>query len=186
MSAYIFGYGSLLNPNDWVIEKSTGDSVYGFLSDHQRHFEIVINNQDPNLDQKHYLEQGTRPDYIIGSLAISPSLGFQTNGLAIPVSSDLLKLINLRERNYFLSNDISHLFSCKLPGPLFTYYPKNKNHDLYLIGKKEGRIFLPRSYLDYCLEGFSVHDGESDFLSLTKILDYPLKDLDFYRSPGTV
>lgn len=186
MIAYIFGYGSLLHPEDWVTKEMPAQPIYGLLDDHQRHFEVAIDNLSPQYRQKHYREHGKRAPYFIGTLGLDRMPKSQTNGLAIPVDQKLFSRIKIRERSYILSDDLRDHFSQPLEKPLFTFYPKESNRQLYLQGKREGKLFLPKRYLDYCLEGFAAYKGQDDFLRLTKKADYPLRDLQFYRQAGAL
>jgi hypothetical protein len=184
-SCYIFGYGSLVNQTDWVNQERSGQVVYGYLGNHQRHFEVGIDNLSPKYNQKHYRENGRRANAIIGTLGINYQQGSTVNGLAIPVDEKLFEKINIREKSYLLSEDLRDLFDQDLKYPLFSYYPKEENYQLYKNGLKAGRIFMPSHYFNYCLDGFKRLGGEDDFIKLTKELDYPIKDLEFYRSPGS-
>lgn len=184
--AYIFGYGSLLHPEDWVMGESSGEVFYGHLENHWRSFEVGIDNMNSQYDQKHYLERGRRANCIIGTLGIWPEEGSFVNGAAIPVGYELLQRIDQRERSYIRSGDLREFFSMDLPRPLLTYYPKEENYQLYLRGREEGRIFLPRRYWDYCAEAFRFYGGEEDFYRLTEEADYPTKNLEFYRARGAL
>lgn len=186
MIAYIFGYGSLVHPEDWVHKESPGEALYGVLWDHARHFEVGINNSSSLYDHKHYLEGKVRASCIVGTLGIEPATGSQTNGIAIPVDEKLLERISLREKSYHISGDLRALWSEPLELPLFTYYPKKENRELYKKGVQQNNIFLPRSYLQTCLEGFAAYGGAADFEKWTKPPDYPLRDFSFYREDGAI
>lgn len=181
--AYIFGYGSLVNPDDWAVQESPGQAVYGWLQAHYRHFRVGIDNQSPDYDDKHYLYQGQRAQCIIGTLGINPRAGSRVNGLAIPVDQRLFERISAREKSYFLSPDLRELFSAPLQHPLFTYYPRRVNQQLYVSGRQTKNIFLPQSYLDYCWRGFSAYQEGPEFLSSTERPNYQIADLEFYRAP---
>lgn len=180
--AYIFAYGSLLNPDDWAMKESDGRSFYGYLEDHQRNFEVGIDNLSEEYDKKHYLDEEGRAACAIGTLGVWQKRGERVNGLAIPVSRELFWRIKERERSYYLSDDLRDLFSHRLEKPLFTYYPKAENYEIYLRGKRNNNIFLPSRYLHYCAEGFRALLEEEEFFRLTDAPDYPTRDLHFYRA----
>jgi hypothetical protein len=186
MVAYIFGYGSLVHPRDWVARESVGEPHYGLLSEHQRHFCVGIDNMSPLYDRKHYRFAGERARCIVGACGISLAAGAEVNGLAIAVDDKLFRRICAREKSYNLSGDLREYFSVSLPAPLFSFYPKEANWELYQLGLRTNNIFLPEHYLQYCQEGFAHWGGEEDFLRLSKMPDYPLKDLQFYREPGAI
>jgi hypothetical protein len=184
--AYIFAYGSLLHPDDWVMQEMKGEPIYGLLENHLRHFQVGRDNQSPKYDQKHYLEDGKRSKYILGALGIREEEGSSVNGLAIPVDKKLFRRIHIRERSYYLSGDLRKFFSHPLEKPLFSYYPDKESYDLYCLGLERKSIFLPQEYFDYCLGAFASLGAEKDFLRFTKMPDYPLLDLQFYRAPGAI
>jgi hypothetical protein len=184
--AYIFGYGSLAHPEDWAVQEAPAQPVYGFLRDYLRHFRLGIDNQSPAYDHKYYHHQGQRSNYIIGALGISPQPGAVTNGIAIPVDQQLFDRISTREKSYYLSPDLRELFSVTLDQPLFTYYPRDDNYQLYRRGLKTNNIVIPRSYLDYCQQGLAAYDQHADLLRQSARLEYPLANLDLYRAPGAI
>jgi hypothetical protein len=186
---YVFGYGSLVDPDDHLYLGRSIKPVYGSLEGFERHWRLAFDNLDPRRDRKHYLEQGNRYRGHISMLGITPLRGACCNGLAIPVDRGLSTQIQEREgRLYSRSDDLRDRFTIPLDRPLVTYIPIPSGRDLYYRALDRETLALPSSYVETVERAFSsLGEGAfQEYLKTTQAPRAPLRQLDFFRQPGAL
>lgn len=185
--AYIFGYGSLVDPDDLMLKEYQLNPIYGFLENHERHWNIAIKNMLPELDSKHHIHRTTKerfPGYV-SSLALSYKEGTRCNGIVFAVTQELYDLIAIRETNiYNRSDDIRKYFSenLKLDIPLYTYLASELGHKNYSAGKASS-IAVPQEYYDIVEAAFRARSSQAlaDYNKYTIHPEEEFEDLVLYR-----
>lgn len=144
--AYIFGYGSLVNRNDWMYDYPREDApIYGHLHNHLRHWNTAIDNSAPDKDHKHYLDAtGRRFPGQIAMLALDENKGSACNGMAIPVDEKLLAMCDTREMGYIRTADVREHFSEDLDKPLLTYLSSDLSKENFRKGVRENSLAVPK------------------------------------------
>ena len=157
MSAYVFGYASLVALED-------AGAVPGRLRGYRRYWGAAMNNWEGGDAVKHFLdrETGERPRVRVAYLDIEPSEGESVNGLAIPLDAAGLATLDAREVNYSRV-DVTTAFepvaqaataalgACTAtpvaPRQVFTYVGLAAARERCRRGAEEGNAFASRDYV---------------------------------------
>lgn len=71
---YVFGYGSLADPSDWLIAPRSDlpNGVYGTLDGFCRHWDVALRNDDSIHDHKYYrdADSGERVEGFVATLGV--------------------------------------------------------------------------------------------------------------------
>ena len=185
--AYIFGYGSLVDPNDFLISQyPDAEKIYGILDGYERHWEIAIDNMSPATDHKYYVdsETGERHNGYVGMLGLEKSPGAVCNGVAILADQELFDDIQRRETSiYSISDDLRDSFSTPLDYPLYTYLASPEG---YSNRSEAETLVIPRGYsetVEAAFESLGAKELET-YLETTRRSSAILLDLDLFRLPG--
>jgi hypothetical protein len=188
---YIFGYGSLADPEDWLIAPRSDlpEGVYGVLEGFCRHWDVALKNDHSRHDHKYYKDSdsGDRVEGYVATLGISAEPGAWCNGVAVPVDSDLLAKFDKREGLlYDRSADIRDKFSQHLERPLWAYVPDQAALDSFENGLSTESVWLPVEYYERVREVFDTLDesGLHSFEASTRDLRCPLRKMELHRAPG--
>lgn len=116
---YIFGYGSLINPQS--IAKTLQESADVSMNEPSvlRNFE-----RSWSLEERVFVEGKKREELMMVFLNIKARQGHSCNGVIFPVSRENLFAFDKRERRYSRL-DVSRLVSPKKDLPVYTYVGKD-------------------------------------------------------------
>jgi hypothetical protein len=189
---YVFGYGSLADPNDHLTVRNAGDfpePVYGTLSGYRRHWDIAMENWANRHDHKHYVLSpgGERPRLRVATLGIESAPGVQCNGVAVPVDDTRLAWFDQREQFlYDRVGDLRGQFEPALELPLWTYVPTAEGEAIFDAGMKEGNVYLPSDYFADVQRVFRDRGSAAwrQFETSTRRPRCPVRDLYLFRAPG--
>ncbi len=189
---YVFGYGTLADPNDWLLARFPGEfdpPVYLFVEGFRRHWDLAAANIDPDHDHKYHADAGSdeRPDIYVAALGLEPAEGIRCNGVAIPVDETRLGWFDQREGRLYDRIVIKpERISEQLDGPLWTYYPKDSAAEDFAEGMKLGTAFVPAYYLERMNTAFGNRDEKAlaDYHASTREPRCPVRDLELVRAPG--
>lgn len=179
---YIFGYGTLADPQDALVQRAAGEDqpVFGHLSGFRRRWNVAMENCAPLNDHEHYVDAhtGERLDIFAVALNIEPGDG-RPNGLAIPVDERWIPEFELRELHYDRI-DVSAAFEPALPLPVWTFSANAQARKDFARGLEEGRAFIRRGYHERVLRTFRSLGPEqwSAFQASTDPPLCPLADLE--------
>lgn len=175
---YVFGYGSLASKEDWLLQNLPGEMLYGCLQGYRRTWRVAFDNSVAR--GKYYLHpNGSRYLGAVATLGIDKG-GF-CNGVAIPVSEELLCMLDKREEGLYKRISLPiEAFSEPLEADFWTYYPTDEARMCY----ENSSPVLPEDYLQVCQQAFISWGGWELFLSTTDPLVCPLLPLELYREPG--
>jgi len=166
---YIFDYAPLLgNVPEPIPERPV---VYGELAGFARDWEVAYMNQDSERDGDYWVdpESGERPDIAIVGLGIERDSTSNCNGLAIPVTSELLAAYDDTEtRAYYRSENLSNLFTYKagedtfrLDLPIWTYIARVPSVLLFEQQNDIDNAFIPAQYKEKVRSNISALDQEA-------------------------
>lgn len=189
---YVFGYGTLADPNDWLIVRGRGkfpDPIYLHVLDYRRHWDMASDNLDPIHDHKYHAESGTgeRSDVRVVSLALEESPGVRCNGAAIPVDDQRLAWFDQREGKLYNRELISPgRIGQELDLPLWSYFPNARSLEVFEAGLTDGNVVCPAYYVRMMEEVFTARgaDALEDYRRSTREPRCPIRELDLIRAPG--
>jgi hypothetical protein len=188
IEAYVFGYGSLANPDDWIWDLLADDPHYGRLEGFTRTWRMAFDNCSPDRDHKYYVdERGQRYSGAVASLGLVENPFAWVNGVALPVDKAALRLIDQREASgYLRTGDLRQRFNVDLPARLLTYLPTETALRTYRFHLAAGSVALPEDYWIQCHRAFSflAPDGWDEFLLTTESLGCPRIKLELRRVAG--
>ncbi len=176
---HVFGYASLVRDH-----ADTG--VVARLRDHRRVFGVATDNLRAIPGYKMYLRRsdGVRPAVYVAFIDIEPDPGKSVNGLARPVTSDELAVLDLRERNYDRVEVTGRVDG--VDGRVWTYRGSEEGRERLRRGRAEGRAVVSRDYIDKVRAGFAGL-GESEqraFAESSDLADLPVWDLERLDLPA--
>lgn len=180
MSEWIFGYGSLVA--DALGPDRYNDSPWEWtaLLDHRRAWNVSMDNTHTESDRKYYIDTATgeRPDLAVTFLNVYQAPGDRTNGVAVLLGEDHIRILDKREQNYERV-DVSNLVSVSNSRPVWTYMASKSGRERYQAGLAAGNACVSKDYFEYCMKGFDLggEDQLSAFNSSTDSLEVPLRDL---------
>ncbi len=136
----VFGYGSL--PAEEV-------GVECRLHDHGLGWEVAMDNREVVPGYKVYVDPqtGTRPAVEVAYLSITPEPGASVDGIAFPVSDEMLAELDERERNY-VRHDVTELVDADLGGRVWAYVGSLAGRLRLARGRRRGTAVVARGYLE--------------------------------------
>ena len=143
-SAFVFGYGSLL-------EEATG--VPCRLRGWGRRFGVAMDNTRTIPGYKYFRDPrtGARPAVFVAFLDVEPEPGAAVLGVAAEVDDARLAALDTRERNY-ARIDISAALDRDLGAPVWAYTGLPEARARYA----RGPTVVPRAYLESVRAGFAA------------------------------
>src|SRR3954469_1501646 len=165
MSAFVFGYGSLLR---------RPGGVPCHLLGHRRAWNVAMDNRRPIPGYKYYVDPATgeRPPVRVAFLNLYPAPDGAVNGIALPVSPEELAELDRRERNYDRI-DVTPLLDADLGGTVWTYRGTEAARERF----EAGTAVVSRDYFDAIRDGFAAVGGLDEFERTTDRLTVPLRRL---------
>lgn len=189
---YVFGYGTLADPNDWLLTRYPGefaDPTYVFINDYRRHWDVAADNAAPDHDSKYHVDiaTGERPDIFVAALGLELLAGSTCNGVAIPVDDERLRWFDQREAKLYDRIVVEpQRISEPLGGTLWTYFPKPEALAAFEKGLRHEAAFAPRYYTEGVVAAFAARGEQAlvAYLASTRPPRCPVRDLELFRAPG--
>jgi hypothetical protein len=189
---YVFGYGSLVDPADWLFQRHPGefeDPTYVLIDGFRRHWDLAADNTDADHDHKYHADAATgeRVDIYVATLGLELDEETACNGVAIPVDAERLAWLDRREGLLYdrIVIDPGRI-SEPLEGTLWTYFPKPTALAAFEAGMQRENVYLPRFYIEGVTAAFTRRgeDALSAYRASTREPRCPLRDLNLVRAPG--
>jgi len=189
---YVFGYGTLADPNDWLLSRYPGefaDPTYIFIDGYRRHWDVAAENAAPDHDNKYHVDisTGERPDIYVAALGLELQEGCKCNGVALPVDGERLRWFDQREAMLYDRMVIkTERISEPLDGTLWTYFPKLEALAAFEEGLRGEAAFAPRYYTEGVVAAFTARGEQAlaAYLASTRPPRCPVRDLELFRAPG--
>jgi cation transport regulator ChaC len=166
---FVFGYGSLLDGADGGV----ACRLRGF----RRTWNVAMENRRTIPGYKYYLdERGERPEVFVTFLNVLADGGGFVNGVAIPVDSRGLALLDRREFSYERT-DVTDRLDEDLGARVFAYLGRCAARARFERGHRSGRAVVSRAYLENVRAGFAARGMLDEFDRTTDPLDLPAHEL---------
>jgi cation transport regulator ChaC len=165
MRTFVFGYGSLLRRPGGIPCQLLG---------HRRAWNVAMDNRRTIPGYKYYVDPdtGERPPVRVTFLNLYPSAGGQVNGIAFPVTAEVLDELDRRERNYDRI-DVTPLLDADLGGTVWAYLGSEAARERFAAGA----AVVAQDYFDAIRDGFAAVGGLDAFDRSTDPLTVPLRRL---------
>jgi hypothetical protein len=192
IQGYVFGYGTLADPNDWLIQRD-GDrfppTIYTHIAGYRRHWDMAADNAAPEHDNKYHADiaTGARPDIKVVAMGLEEAPEIRCNGRAIPVDEQRLAWFDQREEKLYTREEIlPDRIEADLGQPLWAYFPNKDSLATFEQGLEEGNVFYPAYYTRVVEDAFSAVGPEAleDYRQSTRPPRCPARDLKLVRAPG--
>jgi len=146
--AYVFGYGSLLEP---------GTGTPCRLRGHRRRFGVAMDNRRTIPGYKYFLDAATgeRPAVCVAFLDVVADGAAAVEGVAFEVSASALEALDARERNY-RRVEVSDRLDADLGGPVWAYTGVEASRERYECAVRDGTAVVSRAYLEGVRAGFAA------------------------------
>ncbi len=175
---YIFGYGSLVEPNEirqYLTEKT--DIYYVRAEGFQRVFNVSVNNMQQLEGYKYYLDKnGLRPDIYVTFLNIVRNSNAEILGSVFYINDDKFDVVDKRERNYDRI-EINQFLDRKFNDIVWAYVGKEKAVRLYEEGKCCNKSVISKKYYDLVFNAFNAIGKKQHFLDSTKPIEVDIMEL---------
>ena len=189
---YVFGYGTLADPNDWLIVRGDGrfpEPTYLHVLGYRRHWDMASDNLHPRHDNKYHAEAdtGERSDIRVVSLTLEESLGTRCNGVAVPVDEERLRWFDQREGKLYTRELIPpERIDADLDMPLWSYFATPQSLAAFEAGMAEGNVYCPAYYVRMMDEVYGARGPEAlaDYRSSTREPRCPVRELVLVRAQG--
>ncbi len=175
---YVFGYGSLVDPNDHLRRALRSDAypaVDGFLDGYRRRWTAGMENRDQLNDKAHYLDPATgeRLDVCVVALSADPAPG-RIGGVAFSVTEADLERLDLRELHYDRI-DVTSAFRGNLgEQPIWTYTANELARDNTRCAAADKRLVASQGYWERIQGAFRETGGLPTFETSTDQPPCPL------------
>jgi cation transport regulator ChaC len=165
MTAFVFGYGSLVR---------RPDGLPCHLLGHRRAWNVAMDNRRTIPGYKYYVDPdtGERPPVRVTFLNLYPAAEGRVNGVAFPVSAEELDELDRRERNYDRV-DVTELVDADLGGTVWTYLGSEAARERFAAG---GAV-VAQDYFDAIRGDFAAAGGLEAFDRSTDPVTVPLRRL---------
>jgi len=189
---YVFGYGTLADPGDWLLHRYPGefeDPAYVLIDGFRRHWDLAADNADSAHDHKYHAAVGTekREEIFVAALGLEHDEATTCNGVAIPVDEERLGWFEQREGLLYDRVTIDpERINVSLDGTLWTYFPKPSALKAFERGRRREKAFVPRYYVEMVPAAFAAR-GEAELAAYeasTRQPRCPVRDLELIRAPG--
>jgi Gamma-glutamyl cyclotransferase, AIG2-like len=123
---------------------------------------------------KYYVDRdtGERPPIHVTFLNIYPAAEGRVNGIAFPVTVEVLDRLDRRERNY-VRVEVTRLLDVDLGGTVWTYLGTEDARERF----EAGAAVVSQDYFDAIRDGFATVGGLDEFDLSTDRLTVPLRGL---------
>ena len=165
MTAFVFGYGSLVRRRD---------GLPCHLLGHRRAWNVAMDNRRTIPGYKYYVDPdtGERPPVRVTFLSLYPAAEGRVNGVAFPVTADELDALDRRERNYDRI-DVTRLIDAGLGGTVWTYLGSEAARERFAAGA----AVVTQGYFDAIRADFAAARSLEAFDRSTDPLTVPLRRL---------
>jgi hypothetical protein len=189
---YVFGYGTLADPYDWLLQRHPGEfaePTYLSLDGFRRHWDLAAANAAPEHDHKYHVDAATgqREDIFVAALGLEHEEGCACNGVAIPVDGERLAWFDRREGLLYDRIEIEpERYREPLDGPLWTYFPRPEALAAFEEGMSRATAFVPRYYVESVPTAFAARGPQAlaAYRASTREPRCPVRDLALVRAPG--
>ena len=175
---YIFGYGSLVEPNEikqYLTVKT--DIYYARAKGFQRVFNVSVDNMQQLKGYKYYVDKnGIRPNIYVTFLNIIKNKDINLLGSVFYVDDNMFKAVDRRERNYnrIIMNEF---LDREFDGTVWAYVGKEKAVSLYEDGKFSNKSVISKRYYDLVFNAFDAIGEMQHFLDTTKTIEVDIMKL---------
>src|SRR3954449_985332 len=151
MTAFVFGYGSLVRRPDGLPCNLLG---------HRRTWNVAMDNRRTIAGCKYYVDRdtGERPPVRVTFLNLYPAAEGRVNGIAFPVTADELEALDRRERNYERI-DVTRLLDVDLGATVWTYVGRSDARERFAAGA----AVVSQDYFEGVREEFAAAGGLEEF-----------------------
>ena len=174
---FVFGYGSL------AADLAGGQAAV--LRGYRRVWGVAMDNRDDPPGYKHYRlhSDGSRPPVFVAYLDLEPDAEGATHGVCVPVHSDRLPAIDVRERNYDRV-DVTGAVD-PAPGRVWAYIGTAAGRRRLDDAREAGRAVVSAGYLQRTREAFAALGGPAlaDFEATAALDGLPVWDLERLPNP---
>jgi dephospho-CoA kinase len=162
---FVFGYGSLL--------RHPGGIACHLLG-HRRAWNVAMDNRRTIPGYKFYVDAhtGERPRVRVTFLNVYAAAGGRVNGVAFPVTAELLDGLDRRERNYDRV-DVTERLDVDLGGTVWTYRGSEAARGRF----EAGDAVVSEDYFERIRGDFASAGGLDAFERSTDPLTVPLRRL---------
>ena len=162
---FVFGYGSLL--------RHPG-GIPCHLLGYRRAWNVAMDNRRTIPGYKYYVDPvtGERPPVHVTFLNIYPAAEGRVNGIAFPVTAEVLDRLDGRERNYDRI-DVTRLLDADLGGTVWAYLGTEAARARF----EAGAAVVSQAYFDAIRDDFASAGGLDEFDRSTDRLTVPLRGL---------
>lgn len=175
---FVFGYGSLMNLKNlqqYLGRDLTPESDYRVcgLRDFYRCWNVAMDNRLDLPNYKYYIEAetGNRPASFVTFLNIRPTQGKTIIGILFRVSSQELKKLDRRERNY-QRIEVTKRIEQRVGGKVWVYIGLESAEKRYQEGLRQDRGMIAQDYVDSIHNGYRLW-GEEIWLNYVETTDKP-------------
>src|SRR5829696_1844743 len=163
MTTFVFGYGSLVR---------RPDGLPCHLLGHRRAWNVAMDNRRTIPGYKYYVDPdtGARPPVHVTFLNVYPVANGRVNGIAFPVTAEVLDELDRRERNYDRI-DVTRSVDVDLEGTVWTYLGTQAARERFAAGS----AVVSQDYFDAIRDGFEAAGGLEAFDRSTDRLTVPLR-----------
>jgi len=184
---YIFGYGSLVNIEQLkkYLHKEDVFYTYTHLNNHQRVWNIAMDNSNTIQNYKYYLNNNKeRENIFVTFLNIQKNRKSHINGILFEVDQTDLTKLDQRERNYNRINVTQDIQNKNIPGKIWTYIGTREAEERFQTGKKQQKSYINQNYINFVHESYKAlgKDYFQDFLNSTKAQNLPQKELTLIKT----
>jgi cation transport regulator ChaC len=165
MTAFVFGYGSLVRRPDGLPCNLLG---------HRRAWNVAMDNRRTIPGYKYYVDPdtGERPRVRVTFLSLYPAPEGRVNGVAFPVTADELDALDRRERNYDRI-DVTRLIDADLGGTVWTYLGSAAARERFAAGA----AVVAQDYFEAIRSDFAAAGSLQAFDRSTDPLTVPVRRL---------
>ncbi len=189
---YVFGYGTLADPSDWLLQRYPGqfaEPTYLSLDGFRRHWDLAAANCASEHDHKYHVDAATsmREDIYVAALGLEKEEGCACNGVAIPVDGERLAWFDRREGMLYDRIAIEpERLTERLDGDVWTYFPKPAALAAFEQGRRESTVFVPSYYVEMVPAAFAARGPAAlaAYRASTREPRCPVRDLKLVRAPG--
>jgi cation transport regulator ChaC len=148
------------------------------LLGHRRAWNVAMDNRQTIPGYKYFVDPGTgeRPPLHVAFLNIYPAAEGRLNGVAFPVTSEMLQELDRRERNY-VRVDVTSLLDVEIGGTVWTYLGRDDARQRFETARRANAAVVSEAYFNRIRDDFAAVGGLDEFDQSTDGLTVPLRGL---------